>query len=68
MYIYKILDVEDIKTMELCGPYECPCCGNCVMLSAPCIDDQVEPKVKCPYCDKIIWVPEWIKDGILPNG
>lgn len=42
---------------ELEGPYECPWCHGHVMLDATYLD-QVELKVKCPYCDKFVYTKE----------
>ena len=42
---------------ELEGPYECPYCGGHIMLDATFLD-QVELKVKCPYCAKFVYVEE----------
>jgi len=40
---------------ELEGPYECPWCGGHVMLDATFLE-QVELKVRCPYCGKFAYV------------
>ena len=48
----------EYKTIELEGPYECPRCCGCVMLDVFFVEDQPERKVRCPYCNKVILVPE----------
>ena len=42
---------------ELEGPYECPLCGGHIMLDATYLD-QVETRIRCPYCEKFVYVKE----------
>lgn len=41
--------------VEIEGPYECPHCAGHVMLDATYLD-QVELKVVCPYCRRVLYV------------
>ena len=46
---------EDLTELE--GPYECPHCHGHVKLDSTFLD-QVTLKVRCPYCGKVVQVPD----------
>ena len=48
--------------MEMDGPYQCPLCGDHIILDATYID-QVDCCVTCPYCQKRICVSGEEDDG-----